>query len=244
MKKTVFAPILIVSLAIVLVLTGCNRPDQQTALASPEPVNPQAQPSLAPVTVQPTLPPAIVPTQAPAAGQPDLNATMAAGVGVTETMPAGEATALPAQPTAESPQVSTLATSTPQPQALATAAPQPTATKSPTGETIHTVQSGERLFSIARLYNVNPYAIAQLNGITAPYLIYPGQKLKIPGGTVSATPVPNQTPVPGGRTYTVQPGDNLFRIAMKFGMSMQAIAAANGLGNYNFIYVGQVLKIP
>jgi putative chitinase len=126
----------------------------------------------------------------------------------------------------------------------ATAAPQPTATTASTGPTVHTVQSGERLFSIARLYNVNPYAIAQLNGIAAPYLIYPGQKLKIPGTGPSATPVPNQTPAPGGSTYTVQPGDNLFRIALKFGKSMQAIAAANGIGNYNFIYVGQVLKIP
>lgn len=102
------------------------------------------------------------------------------------------------------------------------------------------MQSGERLFSIARLYNVNPYAIAQLNAIPAPYLIYPGQKLKIPGTGASVTPVPPT----GGSTYTVQPGDSLFRIALRYGKSMQSIAAANGIVNYNLIYPGQVLRIP
>ena len=103
------------------------------------------------------------------------------------------------------------------------------------------MQPGERLFSIARLYNVNPYAIAQLNGIPAPYLIYPGQTLKIPGSG-NVTPAP--PPPSGATTYTVLPGDSLFRIALRFGKSMQAIAAANDITNYNLIYPGQVLKIP
>jgi len=237
MKSRQISPIVIAALAIVLLLAaGCNRPDASVAIDTPVPANPQAQPTLPPAqpAVQPTLPPAV--TAAPA--EPNLDATMqaAASAPTVEATPAGvgEATAMPAAPAAA-------ATSTPAPQP--TVAPQPTAAA--TGPTVHTVQSGERLFSIARLYNVNPYAIAQLNGISAPYLIYPGQKLKIPGTGPSATPVPNQTPVPGsGKTYTVQAGDNLFRIALKFGVSMQAIAAANGLGNYNFIYIGQVLKIP
>lgn len=80
-------------------------------------------------------------------------------------------------------------------------------------------------------------AIAQLNAVPAPYWIYPGQSLKIPGGGVSVTPVP---PV-GGSSYTVLPGDSLFRIALRYGKSMQSIAAANGIVNYNLIYPGQVL---
>jgi LysM repeat protein len=233
-------PLLIAALAMVLLtMAGCNRPDQGVALDTPVPSAPQAQATLPPAT-QPTLPPVV--TSAPE--EPDLNATMnaAAGSPTAEATPAGvgEATALPP---AAAPATSTPEAPAVQP-AQATAAPQPTAAASSSGPTVHTVQSGERLFSIARLYNVNPYAIAQLNGISAPYLIYPGQKLKIPGTGPSATPVPNQTPVPGGSTYTVQPGDNLFRIALKFGKSMQAIAAANNISNYNFIYVGQVLKIP
>ena len=48
----------------------------------------------------------------------------------------------------------------------------------------------------------------------------------------------------GGTYYVVQQGDNLFRIALRFGRTMDAIAAANGIGNYALIYAGQRLYIP
>jgi len=48
----------------------------------------------------------------------------------------------------------------------------------------------------------------------------------------------------GGTVHIVQPGENLFRIAMRFGTSVQAIAMANGLPNPNRIFVGQRLIIP
>jgi LysM repeat protein len=184
------------------------------------------------------LPPIVAPTATLPVGEMpvDLAATVAAAepqpaatLPAPATGPEATPTPLPAAP---------IVVSTAEPAAVApTLAP-----LSPIGERIHTVQPGERLFSIARLYNVNPYAIAQQNAIPAPYLIYPGQKLKIPGSG-GVTPVP-VTPQPGGSTYRVLPGDNLFRIALKFGKSMQAIAAANGIVNYNLIYPGQVLKIP
>jgi LysM repeat protein len=234
MKKSLFSPLMVAGVVLVLLLAvGCNRPDEQAVLETPAPVGPQ---------VQATLPPAVAPTPTLPAGEmpPDLALTMAAPVPepvATLPAPAGgtEATPLPALP---EPTVAPLVVNTPVPPAAVA----PTlAPLSPTGERIHTVQPGERLFSIARLYNVNPYAIAQQNAISAPYLIYPGQKLKIPG-TGSVTPAP---PPPSGATsYTVLPGDSLFRIALRFGKSMQSIAAANGIVNYNLIYPGQVLRIP
>ena len=45
-------------------------------------------------------------------------------------------------------------------------------------------------------------------------------------------------------TYSVAPGDNLSKIARKFGTSVTAIAAANGIKNVNRIGVGQKLTIP
>ncbi len=48
----------------------------------------------------------------------------------------------------------------------------------------------------------------------------------------------------GASTYIVRSGDNLFRISLKFGRTMAQIANANGIANYNLIYVGQVLIIP
>ncbi len=124
-------------------------------------------------------------------------------------------------------------TSTPIP-----AAPAPTAAAAPSGSgTSHTVKSGEWLFSIARRYGVSPYTLAQVNGIGAPYTIHPGQVLVIPsGGTV---------PVPGtGGTYTVQRGDTIYSIARKLGKTPSAIINANNLANANFIFPGQVLRIP
>jgi spore germination protein YaaH len=44
--------------------------------------------------------------------------------------------------------------------------------------------------------------------------------------------------------YVVQPGDNLWSIAARFGISAQAIAAANQLTNQHMIQVGQTLYIP
>ena len=58
-----------------------------------------------------------------------------------------------------------------------------------------------------------------------------------------ATPVP--TTVPSGEVkHIVQRGENLFRIALRYGTTVQAIASANGIANPSLIYVGQVLTIP
>jgi LysM repeat protein len=45
-------------------------------------------------------------------------------------------------------------------------------------------------------------------------------------------------------TYTVRPGDTLFRIARLHGTTVAAIVAANDLSNPNLIIPGQVLVIP
>lgn len=57
--------------------------------------------------------------------------------------------------------------------------PQPTPAPG-TGQTIHVVQKGDTLFSIARKYDRTVQAIATANGIANVHLIYPGQKLIIP----------------------------------------------------------------
>lgn len=45
----------------------------------------------------------------------------------------------------------------------------------------HVVRPGETLFSIGRLYGVNPYTIASMNGLANPNYIQIGQVLYIPG---------------------------------------------------------------
>ncbi|MCC7359186.1 MAG: LysM peptidoglycan-binding domain-containing protein [Anaerolineales bacterium] len=51
-------------------------------------------------------------------------------------------------------------------------------------------------------------------------------------------------PVQAQTYYVVQRGDTLYRISLRFGVSVSAIAAANGLANPSLIYVGQRLLIP
>src|SRR5258706_16033808 len=45
-------------------------------------------------------------------------------------------------------------------------------------------------------------------------------------------------------TYTVQPGENLFRIALRYGTTVEALAAANQITDPTHITVGEVLIIP
>jgi LysM repeat protein len=46
------------------------------------------------------------------------------------------------------------------------------------------------------------------------------------------------------RTYTVRPGDRVTTIAARFGVSPTALIRANGLRGLQWIWVGQVLRIP
>jgi len=113
--------------------------------------------------------------------------------------------------------------------------------------TSYTVKAGENLFRISLRFNVTIAAIQQASGLTGT-TIRVGQVLCIPTGGVvvkpttkpGATPV---TPAPSPGTYTVQRGDNLFRIALRFGTTVATIQQANGLTSTT-IRVGQVLKIP
>lgn len=62
--------------------------------------------------------------------------------------------------------------------------PQPAAT------TTYTVQSGDALWSIARMYGTTWNTLAALNNLSNPNMIYPGQVLKVPGSAAPATPAP------------------------------------------------------
>lgn len=59
-----------------------------------------------------------------------------------------------------------------------------------------------------------------------------------------AYPHPYPNPKPLGCYYTVGWGEDLFRIGLKYGVSWVVLAQANGLYNANYVYAGQVLKVP
>lgn len=45
-------------------------------------------------------------------------------------------------------------------------------------------------------------------------------------------------------THTVQSGETLGRIALRYGIGVNALASANGISNLDLIYAGQVLRVP
>ena len=101
----------------------------------------------------------------------------------------------------------------------------------------YTVQAGDTLSGIAEEYGTKVNTLVALNGISNPNLIYVGQVLKIPVSGSESTSNSTVT------TYTVQSGDTLSGIALKFGTTVNHLVAINGISNPNLIYVGQVLKI-
>jgi LysM repeat protein len=104
------------------------------------------------------------------------------------------------------------------------------------GDSVHVVQWGETLTLIAGRYGVSVDAILAANGLHDPNFVYVGQRLVIP---IHAGPGPGS----GGK-HTVAPGETLTSITLRYATTVGALAAANGLGDTDLIYVGQVLNVP
>lgn len=104
----------------------------------------------------------------------------------------------------------------------------------------YVVVAGDTLSAIASRFNTTVSALVQLNNISNPNLIYPGEVLKIPVSTVVKSGASsNQHTL----TYVVQSGDTLSSIASRFGTTVQYLSKINGITNPNLIYPGETLQI-
>jgi len=229
MKKNTLARVVLALLFVVLI-AGCKR-------AKPAVVSDvQATPvTTATAATGRTVVPVASPTPT-SEGTPESTPTPSPGT-ATPT-PHAEATNTPTvAPTSTSvPTTAPTAAPTAAPTVVPTAAPTVVPTTAPSGEKTHVVQPGENLYRISLYYGTSYESVAAANGIINPDLISVGQRLTIPaGGTTPTTPA---------RNYVVQPGENLFRIALKHGVTVEAVAVANGISNVNLIYPGQELVIP
>lgn len=92
----------------------------------------------------------------------------------------------------------------------------------------YTVRYGDTLSAIASRYGTSTSTLASINGISNPNWIYPGQVLKLSGGSST-------------HAYTVRSGDTLSGIASRLGTSWTSLKAKNGISNANLIYPGQIL---
>ncbi len=128
----------------------------------------------------------------------------------------------------------------------------------------HTVKTGETLYCIGRAYGVDPWAIAQQNGILYANLIYPGSILEIPNApaTLPAGPtcdkqfdeVPDDEQPEVVRCgadectcdskHVVKTGETLTTLAIHYDVPMWDLAHCNCIYNLNYIQVGSELCIP
>ena len=103
----------------------------------------------------------------------------------------------------------------------------------------HMVAAGDSFESIANKYGITVRELVGAN----PQLIKIGDQLTIPAPVaIPAEGNGGSGPVQP-RTYTVQPGETLYSIAIKFGTTVPALAAKNNISNPNLIQVGQVLVL-
>ncbi len=212
-------------LVVLLLLVGCYMP---------------AAPDVTPTPSQQEAEDLWMATLAAQAAQTNLTLTAMAAI---PPVPTETPTPLPSLPT-ETPPLPTVApteVSVTQP----TVAPTPTPVLS-AGETVvapaggertHVVRPGEWLLQIARQYGVDWRDLAAYNNIVNPNRLYPGQVLRIPG-------TGGQPPTGEEILYTVQPGDNLFRIALRYNLNYLYLASYNNISNPHQIRVGQVIRIP
>jgi peptidoglycan DL-endopeptidase LytE len=99
----------------------------------------------------------------------------------------------------------------------------------------YVVRDGDTLIGIAGRMGVGLSDLLLANHLEVTDLILPGQRLTVPGGTVSGG---------GSSSYTVRAGDALYTIARRNGVSLGALLAANNLSIHSVIVPGQRLTIP
>ena len=186
------------------------------------------------------------------AGQLTQTAVAASAGGQNQTPAAPANTPAPGDtPVPQATQPSDQATVAPgdTPVAAATQPAQPaTATAAPVGAPCpnpYTVQSGDWLYKIARNCNVSVAALIAANPNINPNVLTPGQQLNMP----SQGPTPaSSAGDPGGSgcsgAHVVATGESLYRLSFACGLTVEQLAAANGITYPYTIYIGQVLTIP
>ena len=124
----------------------------------------------------------------------------------------------------------------------------------------HTVQPGETLWSIAAANNLTTRTVAAFNGLSENAQVVLGSSIKVPtvaegasavSGTVAPQAAPTSAPAATATgapavlgSYVVRSGDTLGGLARNAGVSLDSMAAANGLDPARPLLIGTVLKLP
>lgn len=95
--------------------------------------------------------------------------------------------------------------------------------------TRYTVSKGDTIYEISQKFKVSMGDLIEINDLSSPYIIFVGQKLRIPGSAVA--------------THIVRKGENIGLIAEKYNMKTRQLAQMNGLKKPYLIHPGQSLRI-
>jgi LysM repeat protein len=138
----------------------------------------------------------------------------------------------------------------------------------PTDGVLYTLHDGESIRRVADYFGVATADIVEANDLGEdPDVVQPGTELVIPGAAPKKAPtgsiaeqestdqqaasigggqrIPVETAraVPSTRTYEVQPGDTLARVADTFGVDVDTILSSNGIDDPDTIKPGSELRI-
>ena len=106
----------------------------------------------------------------------------------------------------------------------------------------YTVRAGDTVSHIAARHGSTVAAVRSANGLDSRASIREGQQLTIPTGAAAPAAAPAAAAASG--THTVASGETVSAIAKRYGTTVAAVVAANGLDSRAFIRVGQTLTIP
>jgi LysM repeat protein len=129
------------------------------------------------------------------------------------------------------------------------------------GGDTYIIKPGDTLSEIARDYGISLEDLAAANDISDPNRIFFDRELIIPDGGRSQVADQSgsqvldeqdmgdgQSTMSGasisGSTYVIQPGDSLWSLSQRLGVSSEELARANNISNPDLIFSGESLTIP
>ena len=121
----------------------------------------------------------------------------------------------------------------------------PEETTPSTNAKMYYVHSGDSLYRIAQNHGISLTTLLEWNHLSVDSIIHPGQGLIVSDGSSSSTEEAEETAASSESTettYTVQPGDGLWRIAKNHGLTLDELKSMNQLTS-NIIQPGQVLIV-
>ena len=125
----------------------------------------------------------------------------------------------------------------------------PEETTPSTNAKMYYVHSGDSLYRIAHNHGISLTTLLEWNHLSVDSIIHPGQGLIVSDGSSSSSEeaaptaeVSEETSSSSATTYTVQPGDGLWRIAKNHGLTLDELKSINQLTS-NIIQPGQVLIV-